>query len=481
MKTFVAFALLLGMFQQTFADAPPAPKYIPPVPKPIVGPFQPTPIFNIQRLISPAPDPDFFVVPLSEHINSAQPWPVFHAAQPPKRIEEATRADLKNENRPGLTSFIHHVKHVPVKDLARSLGRKFAMNHVINAGYQKYTTNAPLVIIPEKETGHLLITTFTWNVDEIKRLISEIDREPKTFQIKATIKAIDADGKQIVARPNIKAFENQLTTVQINNTGGTSIEIQLNVRELTLPQPTAPSVKKASAEKSYPHPMPAVSASAYYRGITWEPEVIHALSASYQPIHVTHRKKEPPRQIEREKEIQQALEKQISLHFEDARLIDVIKHIASSSNISFVLDHMGLEEEGLTSDTIVSIDLDGIRLKSALSNLLKPRRLDYIIEDEVLKITSKNRAQGPMNTVTYPVGNLLAAPSTDHAAISSETLISLITSFVEPDSWSERGGRGVIANYEKTHSLVVRQTDQGHEKIKKLLETLRDVKQDNSE
>ena len=492
MKTFVASALLLGMFQQTLADDTPAPladeisapKYIPPLPPPVVGPLPTPPISNIQRLISPVPDAKH-VLPRSQHAKPPQPWPVYFPALLPKRIVKATWwADLKDENRPGLTSFIHRAKHVSAKELARNLGRKFAMNQVINVRHRKNKTNALLVIIPEEKTGRLLITTANWNVDEIKRLISEIDRKPKQFQIDATIKVMISDGKQIVFRDKIVTTEGHPATVRVENANGTSIELQLNVREITPSQHPAPSVKKATAGNISPHLMPTVPPSAAYRLIARKPSSLHvlrALSASYQPIPQTLSKKEPIQQTEREKEIQQALKKQISLHFEEARLIDVIKHIAQSAGINVVLDNMGLEEEGLTSDTKVSIDVTEIRLKSALSNLLKPRHLAYKIEDEVLKITSKSRAQKPMTTVTYPVADLLAAPSPDHAAIRSDTLIDLITSFVEPDSWSERGGQGVIKTFETTLSLVIRQTDQGHEKIAKLLHTLRDEQQDDSE
>jgi type II secretory pathway component GspD/PulD (secretin) len=466
------------MFQQTLADDTPAPKYIPPLPKPaVVKPVSaPPPVFQIQRLISPGPVKRY-VLTQPEYTKPAQPWPVYYSALPPKRIVEATQADLKNENRPGVTSFIHRAKHVSVKELAHSLGRKFAMNQVINVSRQKNKTNALLVIIPEEKTGQLIITTSSRNVDEIKRLISEIDRKPKQFLIDAIIRTTGSDGKKTVVRPQIITLEGQSATIQIGNTDGSSIELQINVRELTQPQHASPSAKKASAENVYPHPMAAVPIPTPFELIYQKPsptEVKRALlRASFEPIHQPRSEKKKKKQTDREKEIQQALVKQISLHFEDAWLIDVCKHIAKLTNINIVIDNMGLEEEGLTAKTKVSIDVDGIRLKSALSNLLKPKHLAYKIEDEVLKITSKNRAQGTLSTVTYPVDHLMVTSSPDHAAVSFETLINLVTSLVEPDSWAEYGGQAVIKKYEKTLSLVIRQTNQGHEKIGKLLDSLR--------
>ena len=143
MKTIVASALLLGMFQQTLADDPPAPKYIPPLPPPtVVKPaFAPTALFQIQRLIAPSPETKD-VLPRSEHDKPAQPQPAnyySYSAVPPKRIEK-TRSESKKQNRPGVTSFIHRAKHVSAKEFASSLSRKFAMDSVINLSYQKNKT-----------------------------------------------------------------------------------------------------------------------------------------------------------------------------------------------------------------------------------------------------------------------------------------------------------------------------------------------------
>ena len=52
-------------------------------------------------------------------------------------------------------------------------------------------------------------------------------------------------------------------------------------------------------------------------------------------------------------------------------------------------------------------------------------------------------------------------------------LIGLITSVIEPDSWSDVGGMGVIAEYRG--ALVVTQTTRIQMKIEKLLRELREA------
>jgi general secretion pathway protein D len=72
------------------------------------------------------------------------------------------------------------------------------------------------------------------------------------------------------------------------------------------------------------------------------------------------------------------------------------------------LDEQGLAEEGITSDTPVTIPLRRpIMLKSALNLILEPLHLSYVIKDEVLKITSEQLRDGEIYTFTYNVADLV--------------------------------------------------------------------------
>ncbi|MFM7163417.1 MAG: hypothetical protein ACKO3P_23955, partial [Planctomycetaceae bacterium] len=65
-----------------------------------------------------------------------------------------------------------------------------------------------------------------------------------------------------------------------------------------------------------------------------------------------------------ELKIQQSLSREVSLHFEDSPLSTVIKHLATLADINIVLDPAGLEEEGVTLSTPVSIDLDQVKMRT---------------------------------------------------------------------------------------------------------------------
>ena len=54
-----------------------------------------------------------------------------------------------------------------------------------------------------------------------------------------------------------------------------------------------------------------------------------------------------------------------------------------------------------------------------------------------------------------------------------DSLIELIQSTVQPESWEDVGGPGSVAPFETNLSLVIRQTEEVHEEIVDLLEQLR--------
>ncbi|WLD10944.1 hypothetical protein [Planctellipticum variicoloris] len=113
-----------------------------------------------------------------------------------------------------------------------------------------------------------------------------------------------------------------------------------------------------------------------------------------------------PRSSE-ERKIEESLGRRISLHEDNVPLGDIIAKIRTLADINIVVDSAGLEEEGVNSNYPVSIDVDGITVRSALNLILEPQGLGYMIKDEVLKITSRIRQQGELEVRTYSVADLV--------------------------------------------------------------------------
>ena len=111
---------------------------------------------------------------------------------------------------------------------------------------------------------------------------------------------------------------------------------------------------------------------------------------------------------EREIEIEKKLRTPVSLQFTNAPLSEVTSYLAKLADVNVYLDPKGLTEEGVTTDTPVTINLPSeIMLKSALNLILDPLHLSYVIKDDVLKITSEQMRDVQVYTVTYNVADLV--------------------------------------------------------------------------
>jgi len=102
--------------------------------------------------------------------------------------------------------------------------------------------------------------------------------------------------------------------------------------------------------------------------------------------------------------ILKALDEPVSMHFRDETpLEDVLKHIEAAITgpdgkvIPIYLDPIGLQEAERTPQSVVSLDLEGVPLKSTLHLCLKQLGLAYCIRDGVLVITSEeSQESGPV-------------------------------------------------------------------------------------
>ncbi|MHC4875209.1 MAG: VWA domain-containing protein [Planctomycetota bacterium] len=112
-----------------------------------------------------------------------------------------------------------------------------------------------------------------------------------------------------------------------------------------------------------------------------------------------------------EVKIQAALDQPTSINFvEDFPLQDAVDQLSRQYEIPIILDRLAIEEFGYTVDEPLNVPpLSNITLRSALKIMLEELELTYIIEDEVMKITSIDVANDPtkLPTRVYPVGDLV--------------------------------------------------------------------------
>ena len=235
--------------------------------------------------------------------------------------------------------------------------------------------------------------------------------------------------------------------------------------------------------------------------------------------------------------IEEALKQPTELEFIETPLQDVMDYLKKKHKIEIQIDHKALDDVGLDpSTTPVTKSLKGISLRAALRLLLRDLDLTYVIQDEVLLITTPEEAENRLTTRIYAVGDLsgssgfrgktvqpsmggmggmggggmggggmggggmfsvkaepagdedtgspaenearpssVSAPEQTVVPSSGETLVEMITATIEPTSWDEVGGPGSIAgaSFRGVDVLVVSQTQDVHQQIADLLDKLR--------
>ena len=109
-----------------------------------------------------------------------------------------------------------------------------------------------------------------------------------------------------------------------------------------------------------------------------------------------------------EKKIYDALDQPVqNFDFSETPLRDVIAQIQDAQGIPVQIDTKAFEDGGLDLETPVTRSVSGISLRSALRLLLGDLDLTYLIKDEVLLITTKDKAAENLVVKVYPVADLV--------------------------------------------------------------------------
>lgn len=181
--------------------------------------------------------------------------------------------------------------------------------------------------------------------------------------------------------------------------------------------------------------------------------------------------------------------------------------------MNVVLDRAALESAGVDVDSEVTLEVSEVPMARILDLLLgqltPDDRLAYVIDDKVLRITTKDRLSREMTIRTYdlsglaaPVPDFTSGPTirmelTERAATGSRgsspggtgptfdpgmeestpgrserirAIVEAVQTTVEPGSWAENGGEGTMAVVGTT--LVVRNSAANQEMIAGLLSRL---------
>lgn len=151
-------------------------------------------------------------------------------------------------------------------------------------------------------------------------------------------------------------------------------------------------------------PFPDNVPMVYPDAETWRQ--LTAARAKYKSVDVAG-------ESESEKAITKALTEQLpvgGLDFpEGTPLEEVIDYLRDEYEITIVLDTPALDDLGLGPDEPINVNLRNVSLRAAMRRMLSPLELTYVIDDEVLLITTEEAALSPeyLQVKVYPVADLV--------------------------------------------------------------------------
>ena len=174
----------------------------------------------------------------------------------------------------------------------------------------------------------------------------------------------------------------------------------------------------------------------------------------------------------------ETLDNTTTVEFIDEPLTSIVDFFKDFHDIEIQIDEPALKDIGLGTDEPVMKQLSGITLRSALNLILHDLGLDWTITNEVLLITTPEVAQTTMVTRVYDVGDLiLARDGKGKLWRDFDSMIDVLTSTIEPETWEGVGGPGSIASFEVRGAagLVIRHTAKVHQEVAQVLKDMSEL------
>lgn len=215
-----------------------------------------------------------------------------------------------------------------------------------------------------------------------------------------------------------------------------------------------------------------------------------------------------------EKKIFATLDAPTEVSFVETTLEDALRYLQDFHNINVWVDKPTLTDEGVSLEQPITLQVAGVSFRSVLKLLLEPQQLTYVVEDEVMKITTRTNAGnvigvydirdlvgknppplaagGPEKTALKSVDDDAAAARggaarsgmgrpnpTRRIPVSYETtsFAELVARTIYPETWMEAGGSGSVTLYEGR--LVVRNTQTVQDSVRSFIKLMRIVRDDD--
>jgi hypothetical protein len=149
---------------------------------------------------------------------------------------------------------------------------------------------------------------------------------------------------------------------------------------------------------------------------------------------------------ERDRATREKLAKPGEAEFVEQPLPDVLDYFKDCCKVQIYVKRRSVEEQGIDPGTAkVTFSMKGVPMSRILQLILDNFKLDYMIQDGIVIISTPEDLEGQTITKVYNLQHYLGVtPSTQEV----RNLIQVITETVLPQSWDEQGGPGSIQSLE---------------------------------
>jgi len=174
----------------------------------------------------------------------------------------------------------------------------------------------------------------------------------------------------------------------------------------------------------------------------------------------------------KEKAIMKALSTVVDVDFDKVTFEEAIDYFRKKLGVEIIVDRRGLEEASVTYEGSQVTLKARATARVVLKRMLADLNLAYVIKDEAIQITSRERASQMTTVRTYYIGDLASVVDIRLPPVLTQllmiqnvnNLINQITSSVDPQSWKVNNpdAVGSITFDPGTMALVVKQTAENH-------------------
>tara|TARA_R110002095_G_scaffold185829_4_gene163049 strand:+ start:3495 stop:4304 length:810 start_codon:yes stop_codon:yes gene_type:complete len=218
-----------------------------------------------------------------------------------------------------------------------------------------------------------------------------------------------------------------------------------------------------------------------------------------QPNQAVNAKEQSKKQMfypaltKREEKLEVALQVDTEANFPEIPLAEAMIYFSHLHNLPIVIQKKDLENYDISVDVPINAKLKDLSLKNALIQILDPIDLTYVVDRDLILITTKDKAANMLKTRVYPVGDLCRSHSENDYQVLADAIRNATlgdwkskTPRVVPGNFGGGAGPqnyvneqgGTISEVPESQSLVISQTYHAHQAIVELLTQLRQVRAD---